>query len=509
MPLTRISGLRTFAFALMTATFALALGASSPARADVSSDVTFYDALYDLAYRAKESNRLVQRDNLESRPFRTPALRIMARVRETKANVILWGFGNEITSAVAKVISLGGATRTAEIIGLIKDAANSDSVADFLLKAGPKKAWKTLKDKFKARGEIDKNAERLADAAMNELFKKIQLAKSKKRVVSSKTTGGRKGGSEELTIDLDVVKGEAVISLRAQGCTCNSKTDLRAYSGQVVGTFSPRFLAKEDKLNWRFAYRTSSFSGSPCNPRDDAVAKRWEQIFAGNSTAKLPGADEPSVCTAATCTFLVQRLDLEEQAIQGQACRVGRLRREDRTDSDEYTYVDETWNGLSASLNGAFGEYVRCQCDAVAGVSPDVFKLPFFRDVLKRSIRPPYVPPPIPVDDKVYCPQCDPGRSWIGTWNMWGTVEIGTLNDALKFDWHTTFGPANPIETAITFVDKTRMKVEYEMASGIQTGSLDLKLLPGGRTFEGTRTREGTELRAVGKRVGEPQFCAR
>ncbi len=505
MPRKTIRGRQPLYFGLMTVAFALALTATSLA-ADVSSDVTFYDALYDLAYQAKESNRLVQHDNLESRPFKTPAYRLLERITEAKVNAILWGFGNELTSAVAKVLSVGGATTTAEIIGLIKDAANSHSLADFLLKAGPKKAWTTLRDKFKDRGEIEANAERLANKAMDQLFKKIQLANSNKRVVSSSTTGGCTGGSERLTVDLNAAKGEAVASLEAKGCTCTNRTALSAYSARVVGSFSPRFLSAENKLNWRFGYRTSSFSGTPCNNRDRAVVKIWERIAKGSSTAPLPGSEKPSVCTVATCTFLVGRLDQDERVLQRLACRVGRLRREKRTDSDEYVYVEEKWNGISTSQTGAFAEYARCHCDN-AGVPKKVFQKKAFLQVISRSIRPPYKPPPIPVSNAAYCAKCDPTLTWIGKWKMWGTVEISKQNGALQFNWKTTYPLANPIKTSIESVTNMHMMVKYKMAGGFEEGVLDLTLRPDGKTFKGIRKREGVSLTIVGERDGKA-YCA-
>ena len=481
-----------------------------PARADVSTDVTLYDALSKLAYTAKENDSLAKRDNLDSLPFAKPAYQLLQRVRQQKTGAILWGFGNEMASAVGKVLAQGGAKTTAEIIGLVKDAANSRSFADFLVKAGPKKAWTKVKDHFKARGEPDANAENLANKSLDRLFKRLQLANRSKRIVSAKSTGLCKGGVEEFTIDLDLARGDVVMELNAKGCTCSRKTDLKAYSGKVVGKFNPASVTNTKKLKWFFTYRGSTFSGLPCNPKDKAIADGWRKHRQNGGAKPPPGAEKPRQCTASTCTFLVRRIDLEERMIQALACRMGGLKRQKRDQSDEYKTAAEDRYGLSTSLTGAFAEYVACKCDRVSGVPADVFRLRGFLDALKRSIRPPYTPPKLPVSDKAYCPKCDPYRSWIGEWSMWGKVDISMRNGALHFDWTTTYASANPIKTKVLQANAAYLRIAYEMNGGVERGELELILAPDGRRFTGIRKAAGSAPKSRGgDRIGEPQKCGK
>ncbi|MEO9781055.1 MAG: hypothetical protein ABJH07_16930 [Sedimentitalea sp.] len=494
---------------IVAATFSAMLLIAAPVRADDSTDVTFFTALEKLA-SAAGGNRRVTSDNLEGYPYKTTSLQLTRRIREEKTNTILWGFGNEMVSAFSKILAVGGAAKTAEIVGLIKDAANSRSLADFVVKAGPKKAWKSTKDHFKALGETDANAERLANKALDQLFKKMQLVNRTKRVVSSTTTGLCNLGSERLTVDLNVAKGEVVLELQASGCTCSRKDDLKAYSGKVAGSFDPSTSQK--KIKWGFKLRTSNFSVTPCDPRQRALSKiREKSRKKGVQTAPL-GTAKPNQCTAGTCIFLIKHLDLKERQIQELACRRAGLKRKGREQSDEYKTLAEEWERSGKSLTGLYGEYVSCKCDRVADVPKKLFELRGFREALARSGAPPYRVPELPVKDKDYCSKCDPYRSWIGKWSMWGSVEISLRNGAVHFDWKTTYKSANPIKTKVTFASATKLNIDYEMSGNLETGTLELTLQPGGRQFHGIRIESGLvpiPRFRTGDRIGDRQHCVR
>lgn len=493
--------------AIAAATFSAMLLIAAPVRADVSTDVTFYLALEKLA-SAAEGNRLVTSDNLEGHPYKRTSSQLTSRIRGEKTHQILWGFGNEMVSAFSKILAVGGAAKTAEIVGLIKDAANSRSLADFFVKAGPKKAWKTLKDHFKALGETDANAEKFADKALEQLFKKIQLVNRTKRVVSSTTTGICKRGSERLTVDLNVAKGEVVLELQARGCACSRKDDLKAYSGKVVGSFDPS--ASQKKLSWRFKLRASNFSVTPCDPGQRALAANREKSRQKPVQTPPLGTTTPNQCTAGTCIFLVRHLDLKERQIQELACRRAGLKRKGREQSDEHRTLAHEWERFGKSLTGLYGEYASCKCDRVADIPKEVFELRGFRDALARSGPPPYKVPKLPLTDKAYCSKCDPYRSWVGKWSMWGKVEISLRNGAIHFDWKTTYSSANPIKAKVTYASATKLKIDYEMSGNHDTGSLELTLQPDGRQFHGIRQSTGyfPKLR-LGERIGDRQNCVR
>ena len=93
---------------------------------------------------------------------------------------------------------------------------------------------------------------------------------------------------------------------------------------------------------------------------------------------------------------------------------------------------------------------------------------------------------------------------------MWGKVEISLRNGAIHFDWKTTYRSANPIKAKVTYASATKLKIDYEMSSNLEPGTLELTLQPGGRQFHGIRqTTDYIPKPISGDRIGDRQNCVR
>lgn len=362
---------------------------------DLTTDVTFAVALRDLAADAFESRRdVLLRDTFPGRPFYIPALRARQIAVDIQASMIVVGFGNEMTTAVERVLKVGGFSVPANIVGIIKDFATSPNSAA-LFKKNSIRGLELALDKYLASKGIAQGArDKLIKEALIESMKKVHadMKAGKMKITRSSQPSSCKGGKETATVDVDLAKGLVTYRVDATGCQCNDSDSLKSYHAEIVGTIGSSVDLKAKAIKWRFHLKRARYWGEPCSDKYNKAVENWKKVYfpsKPSNHAASPVAADP--CEGVNPNSLIEMIAANEGMIKRLLCRKIKLKADKQEDSDEYDRVKERVERLGATQDALLKQYIECRFGGTAGQVPPRL----FREVIVRCPSGRYINPPL------------------------------------------------------------------------------------------------------------------
>ncbi len=362
--------------------------------ADITTDVTFAVALRDLAASGFDSKQQVlMRDTFPGRPFYTPAFRSRQIALELQADMIIVGFGNEMATAVERVLKVGGFGTAAKVVGLIKDFATARNSAELFEKTGIRALKLALDKVLEKQGIPQTTRDKLIKEALVESMKKVHANSKAGKMKFTRTAqpGFCKGGKETTTVEVDMTQGIVTYRIDAVGCQCNGNDSLKSYHAEVIGAIDADLDLSSKTLSWRFSLVSARYWGESCSERHKKLIDHWKKVYFPTKTSGEPAtpvAADP--CQGVNPDSLIELMVAHESLIKQLMCRKMKLESDNRQDSDEYDRIKERLERLGAGQNALLSQYVECGFGGSAGKRPPQA----FIDILTRCGRGPYKFPP-------------------------------------------------------------------------------------------------------------------
>ncbi len=358
----------------------------------VEADTELFTLLQILAKDAPNGYSQSQLDKFNTnacRPFKVPAERLGALIREQQMNYIISGFGNLALDAYIEIFGIGGFSKAKRILELIKGIKDAGLGGTAKAELKSKLEAKLKEELVKKYGESE--AAKKAEELVKNLIGKLGSKTSSITQIKYGPKKNSSGCTETMLVKIDLLTFKVEIQLTATcDCTGKNQKSPKKYSALVRGVLTPQDTPTP-KNRFKSIKRTFvQFSGRCCgSERLNKLISTYEQLGLGPDKGFKPKGTPPKKpedltdadCTKAFCLEQIKELIRTEELIKTLY-----------TVEDSQDLLDLLVNKQTAILQA----YAACKCDGKLNGKDIPAK---FIEIFKRSVKNggngmTYFPPP-------------------------------------------------------------------------------------------------------------------